>query len=608
MTDERIRRRIFLLGVLPVLLMIFLAVKLFNKQVSFSDYNRKIMHQSVRKIRIPARRGRIYSSDLKIVADNRMVFDVLLYIQEIRRSSLAETIDAVIDNISEISLLLGRTSNISRRDVQRHLNWYPGLPLKVFSDLDERERIIINDHLADRPGWALEVDAVRIYPCSDWGVHFLGYTRKGNPAAASDRKDFSYYIADYEGRGGLEKAFDTLQMPDMESLRGLRGRPGYSLVQVDNLGYVHHSMVEEIPPLHGNHLQLNIDFNAQKKAHEMIQDLNGALVLVDADNGDIIVMASSPGYDLAKFSPYIENEYYKSLLADETRPLVPKAYSGTFTPGSIIKPLIALAALENGTSSDELIKCDGYTQVGDAKINCTAYWYGGHGELDMVTAIEKSCNDYFIENGRKLGRKVIFDYMKSAGFGSAPKMEISGAAGVLPTEENKYKRFKTRWNEFDTSLISIGQGIITISPLQAALYTAALANGGKVYRPHLVKAVLDQQGNVLYERRVNTDSIIKGSAENFEIVRQGMFNVVNSPSGSGRKAKLDGYTLYGKTGTAELTSGRNRRQNTWFIAYTRHKGRTYAAALIVQDGQSGGSTCAPLMAEFFKYFLENKKD
>ena len=604
MIDGHIKRRIIAIGIIFILLMSMPAIKLFRKQADFQGYNRKIFHQSVRKIRIPARRGRIYTADYKVVADNRMVFDLLLYIHEIRANGRNKTIDKVENAITDMALRLGRESSITRKDIERHLNWYPGLPLKVFSDLNEKERSIVNDLMSDLQGWALEIDAVRIYPYKNFAPHLIGYTRKADPASAADRKDFSYYISDYEGRAGLEKVFDTVNMKEYPHLRGLRGKPGYSLVQVDNLGYVHHSLIEEIAPLHGNHLILNIDFDAQQKAQELLKYEKGALVLVDADNGDVLAMASSPNYDLNRFAPRLEEKYYQKLLKDPARPLVSKAISGTYSPGSILKVLTALAALENGVRPSDIVNCNGYTEIGNAKIHCTAYWYGGHRDMNVCAALEKSCNDYFIEEGLKLGREKLYDFMVSANFGKAPQLEIPCAAGILPTAENKKRIYKNRWTPFDTALISIGQGMITVSPLQAALYCAAIANGGKVYRPHLVNSVVDQQGNTLFKRRINIDSEIKASAESFETVRQGMFQVVNSPTGSGRRGKLENYTIYGKTGTAEVGSAANRRQNTWFMAFVRHQNKTYAAAMVIEDGESGGATCAPVMAEFLEYYLD----
>lgn len=607
MTDERLKRRILIIGAVIILLTALPAVKLFQKQADFQGYNKKILHQSVRKIRIPARRGRIYTSDYKVIADNRMTFDLLLYIHEIRASGRDATVAKVENAITEMSLLLGRENNFTRKDIMRHINWYPGLPMKIFSDLDEKERGIVNDYMSDLQGWALEIDAVRVYPNKDFAPHLIGYTRKSDPASAADRREFSYYISDYEGKAGLEKVFDTINMKELPTLRGLRGRPGYSLVQVDNLGYVHHSLVEEIAPLHGNHLILNLDFSAQKKAQELLKHEKGALVLVDADNGDVLTMASSPGYDLNRFSPKLEEKYYQQLLKDPARPLVPKAISGTYSPGSILKVLTALAALENGMKPSDIINCDGYTEIGNTKVHCTAYWYGGHREMDLYTALEKSCNDYFIEAGLKLGRQKLHDFMNMAGFGRAPQLELPCAPGILPTAENKKRIYKTsRWTQFDTALISIGQGMITVSPLQAALYCAAIANGGKVYRPHLINSVVDQQGNTLFQRRINVDSEIKASEQSFDAVRQGMFQVVNAPRGSGRQGKLADYTIYGKTGTAEVGSAAERRKNTWFMAFVKHNNKTYAAALVIEDGDSGGNTCAPVMAEFLASFLNSR--
>lgn len=602
MLNVKIKRRIIYIGGILILLSMVLTVKLFCKQTDFSRYDEKIFHQSVRKIRIPARRGRIYSADYKIVADNRMTFNLMLYIHEIRRPGRNATVDAVENALLDISLVLGRENKLTRKDIIRHLNWYPGLPLLVFSDLNERERAVVNDYISDHPGWGLDIDAVRVYPMKNWAPHIIGYTRKEETSDAADNKDFSYYIADYEGRAGLEKVFDSVQMPDIPALRGLRGKPGYSLVQVDNLGYVRHSLVQEISPLHGNHLVLTLEYEAQKKAQELLKYHTGAFVLADADNGDIIAMASSPGYDLNEFSAR-----YGKLLKQPEKPLLFRAAAGTYTPGSILKVLTGLAVLENGESPNKEILCDGFSSIGNAKINCTSYWYGGHRNMNLYSALEKSCNDYFIEEGLRVGRDKLCSFMQMAGFGRAPALELKSAAGILPTVANKKRLYKTsRWTEFDTALISIGQGMITISPLQAALYCAAIANGGKVYRPHLVHSIHDQQGNILFQRKIAVDSVIQASEKSFQAVRQGMFQVVNSSSGSGRNGKTENYTIYGKTGTAEVGSKKNRRQNTWFMAFVTHKNKTYAAALLVENGQSGGATCAPLMAEFFNWYLASK--
>ena len=187
-------------------------------------------------------------------------------------------------------------------------------------------------------------------------------------------------------------------------------------------------------------------------------------------------------------------------------------------------------------------------------------------------------------------------------------MELPEIAGTFPSNASKKRshRNAVRWNSYDTGLLSIGQGVITLSPLQAAVYTAALANGGKIFRPHVVWKVVDSNGNVLYERKPEVVSNLRTTPRFLDEVRRGMFDVVNTPRGSGREGKVAGLELYGKTGSAQVGSGANRILTTWFISFVTYRGKTYACCVMVEGGSSGGASCAPLAAEFFRRYLLEK--
>lgn len=603
--NKQQQKRIIILLAILVTISFGVLLRLFALQVANQgEYDKKIIRQSIRKIRIPAKRGKIYTSNLEVLADTVPEINLSLYINEIRTTSRTRTINLVEQLISEMAVLLDRNSSISRNDIEKHIIRTPGLPLLVFKNLNVKELAITSNKINQSEGWALEVDSYRTYPRENIASHLIGYIGKGDNSKESDIKDFSYYIGDFIGKSGIELAFDRLSSESETPLRGLRGYPGYSIVQVDNLGYVRKNIIQEVAPLNGNHVVLTLDWRAQKIAHNLMENQNGAFVLLDADNGDVLASVSVPDFNLDYFSPSVNREYYNSLLKNKQKPLVNKAISGLYSPGSILKPLVALAILESGVSPNETINCDGTTHIGNSKINCTSHRYGGHGEVNLYRALEKSCNDYFIENGLKIGREKIYDMLLSANLGVSSALELPTSKGILPTEEYKQKVFKNKWNSFDTGLISIGQGIITISPLQAAMYTAAFANGGNIFRPHIIKEIVDQGGNVLQRRETEILSTLGASKFNIDAVKQGMFEVVNAPNGSGRMAKVDELAIYGKTGTAEVGSKENRTQNTWFIAFLEYEGRRYAIAVIVEDGVSGGSSCAPLVAQFFREYLQ----
>lgn len=603
LVDSLQKIRILIIIGAVLILTTVIGVRLYTLQISRqNEYHEKIIKQSIRKIRIPALRGKIYASDLQILADTKPEVNLLLYVNEIQLSTRAKTINHISMQLNEMAFLLNRENHITEKDIKRHLIQTPGLPMTAFTNLTPSELVIANEKLISSDGWALEVDSYRSYPHKNLAAHLIGYIGKQDVSKAVDKKEFSYYISDFVGREGLEKSFDTLS-----DIRGLRGQPGYSIVQVDNLGYVRKNIIHEVAPINGNHIVLTLDMKAQNIAEKLLENQNGAMVLLNADNGDILASVSRPSYNLDYFFPKVNGEYYRLLRNNKQAPLLNKVTNGTFSPGSILKPLVALAILESGVSPEAVIKCDGTTHIGNAKINCASHRYGGHGKVNLYQALEKSCNDYFIEHGIELGREKLYNIFKSANLGQSCNLEVPVAKGILPTEEYKKRVFGGKWTEFDTALISIGQGIINISPLQAALYAAAFANGGTVYQPHLVSKIVDHNGNILKEREVKVLSKLAASPQNIEAVKLGMFDVVNSPQGSGRRAKVENLEVFGKTGTAEIGSKENRRQNTWFIAFLTHENKTYAMAIIIEDGSSGGSSCAPLVAEFFKKYLFDSK-
>ena len=598
------KTRILVLAALMLLGFGVLTAKLFYEQIHRGERHReRISRQSLRRIRIPARRGKIFTRDLVPLADNSDQCSLLLYPEELRQPGRRQnTVNHIQEVAVQLAAAIGRPPLLSGDDIAYHLRTRPGLPLELFRELTPEEQARALEYARTRRGINLEPSSVRRYPAGRLACHLVGYTRPEEPAAADDRRDFFYYVADEVGKSGLEAAFD--RCPELpENIRALRGYPGYSLVRVDSLGFVRQTLIEEIEPLNGNHLITTLDSRAQRFAEEALQGFRGVLVLLDADTGEILAAASNPGYDLARFSPRLTQEYYSSLLNNPDKPLFNRALQGVFSPGSIVKPLVALALLKQGVDPKETVHCDGYNRIGNQAIRCTAYRIGGHGDIDLETALEKSCNSYFIQQGLKYGVGAITELFAAAGLGREPELELPAAAGQLPDPERKRRLGQGRWNAFDTGLISIGQGMITVSPLQAALFAAALGNGGKLMQPRLVRALVDQHGNELLRYRPRVVGTLPVTPEQLEVVRRGMWRVVHAPRGSGRRAANPVIELYGKTGSAELGSLANRTQDVWFICFGSADGRNYAAAVVLQGGQAGGSDCAPLISEFFTRLL-----
>ncbi len=595
------RLRILMLGGFFLLVFGMLALRLYYLQLHRGEEHRKVIAgQSIRYIRQPGMRGSIYSADGVLLAGNRISNDLVFYPAEMRRERGKEPLrEFMARHAAMLAGILGRNDYPDAKKISRHLRNEPGIALTVFKDLTPRETALAFEALRTMPGADIQRSFIRICPENKLAAALIGYAKKEDPARAADRDKFKYYIPDIIGIEGVEAACDRL--PGSAAGLGLRAYPGYSIIQVNNMGYAHRELLGKKEPLPGSDVTLTVDSRAQKLAEKLLLGSVGAMVVIDADNGDIICAASSPGYDLSRYYP-LTFEYHNELSSAQHDPRLNRAFNQVYPPGSILKPLIALAFLRNGVNPQETYYCSGSETIGNAAIRCSAHRYAG-ADMDMESALEKSCNGYMIHHARQLGLSALAGTLHEAGIGQRTELELRNAAGNFPAPQLKKTLYKARWNEFDTALLSIGQGLISVTPLQMALIAGAFANGGTIYVPHLVDHISDANGIILYKRQITASSRINAAPEHFDIIRQGMFRVVNSSGGSGRRARVEGLELYGKTGTAESGSRTNKRNITHFIAFTEYQNRRYAACITIEDGRSGGVTCAPLMAAFFEHYL-----
>ncbi len=605
--------RIIIMGAVLLAGYVLLLASLWKVQISKGEVHRQmISRQSIRRIRIPSIRGRIITSDGHIIADNKPSFSIILHLAEMRQPGRrSRTIDYILKEIERIATQMGRKSGFKDRDIISHVNYQPGLPLKIFSDLNSTELALVSEIPEPVPGMEITVNSERFYPDNKTFCHILGYTGPEDPSRAEDKEEFFYYVPDLVGRQGLESALDTMKNTPVP-LRGLKGVPGGKVVRVDHRGYIFETVSEE-EVSNGNDMVLTVDWQAQTILTKLLQKSleNGpssaASVVLDADTGAVIAMVSLPSYDPNMLSGRVSSKQWRALLRDKTYPMMNRATGGQYTPGSIVKPLVAMALLENNIDTSPVV-CDGATHIANARIRCASWRRGGHGEVSLVDALAVSCNDYFIEKGLLLGMERMTAFFRSAGLGKKTGFILHESPGLIPDRLTKQKIFKNqvRWNEYDTGLLSIGQGIIMLTPLQAVRYTAAIANGGKLWHPYLLKEIKDSKGNVLYVSQPKLDGILPVTHEHLEEVRKGMHEVVVSPVGSGKKAHNNLIDLYGKSGTGEVGSRKNRYNNTWFISFGTYKGKTYAMIVFVERGSSGGGTCAPVVKEFFQEWLKTK--
>ncbi|MCK5528124.1 MAG: penicillin-binding protein 2 [Kiritimatiellae bacterium] len=578
---ELVRLRV-LIVILASVFVALLTIMWRVQVVNSTQYTKRLDRQSIRRVRLPGVRGAVYDRNGVCLAGNNPNYCVAIYIEELRQPGRwANTIDKVEEVIDTISTEFNIKREVTRKNIATHIQRRLPLPFLAWRNISPT--IISRIKESDTPmlGVDIYVEPVRTYPQGKAASHITGYVGTFKPAKDIDIP-YHYYLPEMEGREGIERSCNDI----------LTGTAGGRLIRVDASGFKHDRKFEK-EPVPGTDIQLTIDLRIQALAEMALHGVRGACVIVDPNNGDILAIASSPAFDLSRFTPRIPTKYWKELNDDKRLPLFNRAISGAYAPGSIFKPLVAIASLENkkNKATDEF-DCPGYFELGKSRFKC---WKSdGHGLIDMRKALEQSCNTYFFHVGQECGHEKIYHMAAAVGLGYKTGVPLGGeSAGLLPNDAWKRARYNERWRGGDTCNFSIGQGALSVTPIQIALYTATIANGGTLYHPRLL---LDQGSNSHNQHRWTTGKIanqLNWSGLTLETVRGGMFDVINAPTGTGKRALIPGLLMAGKTGTAEYGTRNNRKKNTWMILFAPYTKPKYAIAMIVEDGISGGLTVAP---------------
>jgi penicillin-binding protein 2 len=572
------RWRLAVIGLVILAAFAALASRLHRVQVvesrTFAD---RAVRQSVRRVLLPATRGRIFDRSGVCLADIRPNYCLAFYIEELRRPGpWSHTIDAVDEEIDRLARVIGRPRETTRDDIATHVRKRLPMPFLAWEGIDYRSLARFAEHVEPSfPGVDIHVQSERVYPHGSLAAHLLGYVGRDKPAITNFAPHF--YVPDLRGRAGIEATCDDI----------LAGQPGSTLLRVDAAGYKH-DVWETRPPLAGRDVTLTIDASLQATGERLLAGRRGAIVAVDPRNGEVLALVSMPGFDLNAMSPAPSAAYWKKLNSDPDTPLLNRAIGGVYPPGSTFKPCVALAAATCGISPGLAYDCTGSFTLGAARLHC---WNrSGHGEISLRKAIEQSCNPYFCHLGILAGWPAVYDAAAALGFGERTGIPLPGErAGLLPDDAWKRKARRDAWRSGDTANASVGQGALLATPLQLAVYAGVLANGGTLRPPRLLLGPPDAVDNPLPVRSLSWPG------ETMETVRNGMYDVVNAPYGTGRLAKVPGVAVAGKTGTAEYGPRANRRKHAWMIAFAPFEAPEIALAVLVEDGDSGGKTAAPIV-------------
>ena len=594
-------RRTFVLGGLTTLGGLALGGRLAQLQVFQAHQYATLASQNQFNFRlVPPPRGRVLDRNGAVIAGNRPSFRVLVVRDETK--DLDQTLD-----------LLGRLLPDTlerRRSIIREVNAAPRFsPVPVKSDLTWEEFARVNLYANELPGVMADMNEARYYPFGGSFAHVVGYVAKPNDRDIKAIRDTGAKVPEILfnpgfriGRQGVEKAFDT----------DLRGEAGGNRVEVDARGRV---VAEDVggsrPAVPGKDVVLTLDADIQNRALEVFGEEAGSCVVMDVRNGDILCMVSAPSFDPNLFVGGVPSRVYRAWADYERRPLLDKAITGVFAPGSTFKPVTGLAALMRGANPDRRIFCNGGFYLG-RRFACHAT----HGSQDMRDAIKNSCNVYFMTLAVEMGPDAIAEVARTMGFGQTFDIGIDGQkAGLVP--DRKWRRENPvrgdgKWYPGETPSYGIGQGALTVNALQLAVYTSRLANGRKAIMPRLIKSV----GGVEQPPSGDVRDLPYDPAM-LAVLRDGM-NRVTDVGGTGFRNSqlgLGAVRMAGKTGTAQArnygSGSRKGAGRPWaekdhnlFIAYAPIDNPRYAVSVIVQHGGMGGGTAgAPRAREVMRVAL-----
>jgi penicillin-binding protein 2 len=472
------------------------------------------------------------------------------------------------------------------------------VPVTVRDGLDWEMVARIEVNSPDLPGISIDEGQSRFYPQGEIAAHLVGYV-----AAVSEREqtgDPLLEIPDFRiGKAGVEKTYDL----------ALRGSGGSSEVEVNAVGRVIRELGrKEGQP--GSDIALTVDLDLQRLAVDRLQGESGAAVVLDVHTGDVLAMASTPAYDPNAFNRGLSNTEWKALISNPKAPLTNKAVAGTYAPGSTFKIAVALAALEKGAiTPDTHFRCHGHLSLGDARFHC--WKRGGHGSVDLREALAQSCDVYFYETAKRTGIDQMTAMAQRLGMGHTLDIDLPNErAGLLPDRDWKLAAVGTPWQIGETLIAGIGQGYVLTTPLQLAVMTARVANGGYAVKPRLTRVVAKSRDREKEPPPAPED--IGLHPAHLQVVREGMSRVVNGSRGTARGAaiKEPGMAMAGKTGTsqvrritkAEREAGvfKNedlpweRRDHALFVGYAPVDAPKYAVAVIVEHGGGGSKVAAPI--------------
>ena len=640
------RIRLFLLGFLFAGAMMVLVVRLWNLQIKRrDDFIERIPGTSTVTVRVPATRGRLFDRDGRLMVDNMVRYEAAFDLEALKKSFRSEIRGEMPETTYEVPVRgsitrqqnkeadivaifkeaalprlesVGLTENFNAGRMKVHYRTHRGLIPWVYRDnltYDEFARFAENAGIV--PGLSVRFRPQRRYVYGALASHILGFMKmpETGELPEEERRLFDHYVPDDIGAAGIEQTFEEL----------LRGQPGRRTLKKDEKGHVLGEIGFE-PPVKGGDAYLTLDAELQMIAEQTMRHVGrGAAVVVDVPTGDILALASVPSFDPNDFIPRISLEKYDAYTKDPTEPLFCAAL-GSYEPGSTYKIVSAVAGAVGGRGQARF-SCSGGVTYGDKFKKCWIFDKGGsHGSLDIAEAIQRSCNAYFYLLGNAVGPKPFVNAAEMLGFGRPSGIElVNESPGIVMGgaywREVLRRDPERKMTQAELANMVIGQGETKASPIQIAIMAAAIANGGKVLRPRLVRKIIGPDNHKIIfpdgrdgrtrvdEPIVLNDMVAAGVPQkSLEAIREGMFMAVNVPGGTAGAAKIEGADVCGKTGSAQTTIRGKKGTHAWFVGFAPKAAPKYAICVVVLGGKAGGKVAAPLARDILNGAFALERD
>lgn len=589
-----------------VLLAAVLLGRGFYLQIMQHDYYiQRAENNRITQVPVAPNRGLIVDRKGHILAENYSAYTL-----ELARMPPAD-LNATLAEVSRlIEISPGELRRFRR--LYTESNEFETVPLK--SKLTDEEVAILAANRYRLPGTEVKARLFRNYRAGLGMAHVVGFVGRINDRdlkrLRESGREQNYRGTAHIGKTGLEQSYETL----------LHGRTGFDQMETDASGRVIRTL-SRIPPVPGKDLRLYLDAGLQAVAEHAFGKYMGGLVALDPNTGGVLALVSKPGFDPNLFVDGIDPETWKTLNESPERPMVNRVLRGLYPPGSTIKPFMGMAGLELGIRKPgDTIVDPGYFTLPNSSHQYRDWKRGGHGIVDMRRAIAQSCDTYFYKLAVDMGIDRMHDYLEKFSFGEKTGIDLEGeSAGLLPSREWKKRRWGKIWYPGETVIAGIGQGYHLTTPLQLATATAMIANGGKRIEPRLVQAVRDPFTHVWQPQPVVVQAQLPFRPEDLAVVRQGMMDAMR-PGGTAAAAAAGApYTIAGKTGTAQVVGIKQgarydagslsvkNRDHALFIAYAPAENPTIVVAVLVENGEHGGSTAAPIARAVFDYYLTGKQ-